>query len=136
MRHTLHKFVRVMKTGPLLPRIGLIFSIIALTAPKSFAGLIWPATQFLPAFSTPAATIDCISMDSISNPEKALFVSLEGIVNRTQPQIACVSAASEGAFTWLTIHNLSSNTINGYSAILKYETNVTGLVVTDPASAC
>ncbi len=96
------------------------------------SGLIWPSSQFLPTFQTPA-TIDCISMDSVSLPEKALFVSLEGIVNRTQPQVACVSAASEGAFTWATIHNLSYDTINGYSAILKYETNVTGLVVYDPA---
>jgi hypothetical protein len=95
------------------------------------AGLTWPAGQFLPTFSTPAATIDCINMDTASNPEKALFVSLEGIVNRTQPQIACTSAASEGAFTWPVIHNLPYDTINGYSAILKYETNVTGLVVTD-----
>ena len=131
MHHALHKFIRVIDTSPLLPRFGLIFSIVVLTAAKSFAGLIWPATQLLPTFSTPTATIDCISMDSISNPEKALFVSLEGIVNRAQPQIACVSAASEGAFTWLTIHNLSNNTINGYSAIIKYGANVTGLVVTD-----
>jgi hypothetical protein len=72
-------------------------------------------------------------MDSVSSAEKALFVSLEGIVNRAQPRMACVSAASEGAFTWLSIHNLSYTTINGYSAILKYQTDVTGLVVTDPA---
>jgi hypothetical protein len=72
-------------------------------------------------------------MDSASSAEKALFVSLEGIVNRTQPRVACTSAASEGAFTWMTIHNLGSAVINGYSAITKYQTNVTGLVVTDPA---
>lgn len=132
MHHALRRFIRVSDRAPILARAGSIFSIIFLTAANSFAELVWPATHLLPAFSTPAATIDCISMDSISNSEKALFVSLEGIVNRTQPRIACVSAASEGAFTWLTIHHLSSNTINGYSAILKYETNVTGLVVTDP----
>ena len=96
------------------------------------SGLIWPTSQFLPTFQTPSM-VDCISMDSVSLPEKALFVSLEGIVNRTQPRVACVSAASEGAFTWAAIHNLSYDTINGYSAILKYETNVTGLVVYDPA---
>jgi hypothetical protein len=95
-------------------------------------GLTWPASQFLPTFATPAAAIDCINMDSVSSAEKALFISLEGIVNRTQPRIACVSAASDGAFTWLSIHSLSYGTINGYSAILKYQTNVTGLVVTDP----
>jgi hypothetical protein len=96
------------------------------------SGLLWPSSQFLPTFSTPAPVIDCVSMDSVSSANQTLFVSLEGIVNRTQPRMACVSAASEGAFTWLAIHNLSSNVINGYTAILKYETNVTGLVVTDP----
>jgi hypothetical protein len=94
-------------------------------------GLTWPASQFLPTFSTPA-TIDCIEMDSLSSVQQTLFVSLEGIVNRTQPRIAYVSQDSEGAFTWLDIHNLSYNTLSGYVAILKYETNVVGLVVTDP----
>src|ERR1700744_1283026 len=33
----------------------------------------------------------------------------------------------------MSIHHLNYNTTNGYGAILKYETNVTGLVVYDPA---
>ena len=61
-----------------------------------------------------------------------MFASLEGIVNRAQPRIACVySSAEEGEFTWVNLHNLAYNLINGYSAVLKYETNVAGLVVTD-----
>ncbi len=95
------------------------------------AGLTWPSSQFFPTFATPASTIDAISMDSIPSDQQALFCSLEGIVNRTQPRIACVSAASEGAYTWLTIHNLSYDTLSGFAAISKYETNVTGLVVYD-----
>lgn len=102
------------------------------TATQSTTGLIWPASQYLPTFSPPAPRIDCVDMDIASSAEQALFVSLEGIVNRTQPQMACVSVASEGEFTWMSIHNLSYDTIDGYNAILKYETNITGLVVTDP----
>lgn len=118
-------------------QIGFWFSIVSLLMCRVHTaystGLIWPSSQFLPTFSAPATTIDCIDMDTYSSPEKALFVSLEGIVNRTQPRVACVSAASEGEFTWMTIHHLNYNTTNGYGAILKYETNVTGLVVYDPA---
>jgi len=104
----------------------------SLTATESTRGLTWPASQFLPTFATPAARIDCIDMDTVSAAQQALFCSLEGIVNRTQPRIACVSAASEGEFTWLSLHHLSYDTMDGFDALLKYGTNITGLVVTDP----
>jgi hypothetical protein len=98
------------------------------------SGLNWPTNQFLPTFSTPAAIIDYIDISSASSSEVDLFASLQGIVNRTQPRIACVySSAEEGEFTWLNVHSLSYAAINGYTAVLKYETNVTGLVVTDPS---
>ena len=96
------------------------------------AGLDWPTTRFLPTFSPPAATIDCIDVSSATGSEADLFASLERIVNRAQPRIACVSgSAEEGEFTWLNLHNLTYALINGYTAVLKYESNVTGLVVTD-----
>ena len=99
-------------------------------------GLIWPANQLMPTFSTPAPVLDCIDVSSASNPEIDLFASLEGIVNRTQPQIACVSSVDgEGEFTWLNLHNLPYNVTNGYNCLLKYKSYVTGLVVTDPNEA-
>lgn len=93
--------------------------------------LIWPASQYFPAFSTPAGTIDCVDMDGLPSDQIAMSCSLEGIVNRAQPRLACVSGASEGAGTWMRIHNLSTNMIDPFSAVSKYETNVTGLVVYD-----
>ncbi|HEY1789857.1 MAG TPA: LamG-like jellyroll fold domain-containing protein, partial [Verrucomicrobiae bacterium] len=90
----------------------------------------------MPTFSTPAPVLDCIDVSSASNPEVDLFASLEGIVNRTQPQIACVdSVDGEGEFTWLNLHNLPYNVTNGYNCILKYKNYITGLVVTDPNEA-
>src|SRR5258707_78765 len=95
-------------------------------------GLDWPTNRFLPSFSPPAASIDCIDISSATGSEVDLFASLEGIVTRAQPRIACVySSAEEGEFTWLNINNLRYSLINGYSAVLKYKTNVTGLVITD-----
>jgi hypothetical protein len=99
----------------------------------SAAGLIWPPNQLLPTFSPPAAVLDCIDVSSASNPEIDLFASLEGIVNRMQPQVACASSVDgEGEFTWLNLHNLAYNVTNGYGCILKYQGYVSGLVVTDP----
>ncbi len=98
------------------------------------AGLNWPTNQLLPAFSAPAPVLDCIDVSSATGPQIDLFTSLEGIVNRTQPQVACVSSGDgEGEYTWITVHNLATNLISGYNAVLKYRTNFTGLVVTDPA---
>lgn len=103
-----------------------------LSTSQNTTGITWLAGHYLPAFSTPAPRIDCIDMDTVPPAQQALFASAEGIVNRSQPRLACVSQASEGEFTWLSIHNHSYDTISGYSAVLKYETNFTGLVVTDP----
>lgn len=94
-------------------------------------GLIWPATQFLPTFSTPETPIRCVDVDGLPSDQIVLFCSLEGIVNRTQPRMACVSAASEGEFTWMNLHNLSHLTESGFTLITQFGTNVTGLVVYD-----
>jgi len=110
-----------------------MFWINSCPIPVRGAGLSWPAGQLLPTFSTPAPLLDCIDVSSNNGAEIDLFASLEGIVNRTRPQIACVHIQEkEGKFTWLNLHKLPYSLINGYDAILKYRTNVTGLVVTDP----
>lgn len=97
------------------------------------AGLIWPTNQLLPTFSAPAATIDCIDMSGMTDAEIDLFASVQGIVNRSQPRIACVhNVDGEGKMTWLDLHNLPYVVTNGYGVIQKYRTNFTGLVVTDP----
>jgi hypothetical protein len=109
-----------------------LYFVFAAVIPVWSNGLTWPTNRFLPTFSTPEATIDCIDISSATAADTDAFASLEGIVNRTQPQIACVyNSAEEGKFTWLNLHNLPYSLINGYSAILKYETNLTGLAVTD-----
>ena len=95
-------------------------------------GTIWPTNQLMPSFSAPVSVIDCIDISSSSGAEIDLFSSLEGIVNRTQPSIVTVTSADgEGKFAWLNLHNLPYTLINGYTAITKYQSNITGLVVTD-----
>ncbi len=126
--------MNISRTGNIKTRLLGWLGVVAAVGRvhTACAGVTWPASQYLPTFATPAAEIQCIDMDSLPTAEQTLFCSLEGIVNRTQPQLACVSAASEGEFTWMSIHGLPYETVSGYSAVLEYETNVTGLVVNDP----
>ena len=111
----------------------LFSALIAAAACAGGKGLTWPAGRLLPAFSAPAAVIDCIDATGTNGAERDLFASLEGIVNRTQPRLAVVACnAAEGKFTWLDLHQLSYKLIDGYDAIAKYKKEITGLVVTDP----
>lgn len=118
------------------PLIILAVALLLCPRPATGAGLNWPDNQLLPTFSTPAPVLDVIDLTGMSAAEVDLFTSLQGIVNRTQPQIATVvSANDEGKFTWLNLHNLPYRLTNGYSLILKYRSSLNGVVVTDPAQA-
>jgi hypothetical protein len=119
---------------PILARILLWSLGGCLASPVTHgAGIDWPADRLLPSFSQPASVIDCIDITSASGAEVDLFTSLEGIVNRAQPRLACVSGKSEEAkFTWMKIHHLPCHPLSGYNAVAKYQSAVTGLVVTDP----
>jgi len=119
--------------GPMKSRILLLLLLTWLNL-ASGAGINWPANQLLPTFSPPTLVLDCIDVSGASGPQIDLFASVEGIVNRTQPRVICVSTANgEGEFTWANLHNLATNPITGFNAILKYQTNFAGLVVTDPS---
>jgi len=120
-----------------LQRLGPLIFLIALAGcishRPSTADVRWPDAQFLPHFPSPAATLDCIDLAGASGGEVDLFVSLQGIVNRTQPRIACVHPGGEGKLTWLDLHKLHYEETDGYNAVLKYRGEFAGLVVTDPA---
>jgi hypothetical protein len=96
-------------------------------------GIRWPDARLLPAFSEPAPVLDCVDLSSAVRGEADLLASLEGLVNRQQPRLACVSGRNgEGRFTWLELHGLKYQTIGVYDAVLKYRAQAKGLVVTDP----
>jgi hypothetical protein len=71
-----------------------------------------------------------------SSPEMYLFASLKGIVNRTQPRIFSYEgdAFAEGQYTWLQSLGLSWNEpADKWSLITKYRSELSGLIVYDPA---
>jgi len=93
----------------------------------------WPNNQFLPTFPPSADLIDVIDCSGIGGPLSDLFASLQGIVNRSQPRIMCVSsAAEEGKLTWLQDHYVSYRYNSGYNLLGQYIPLFSGLVVTDP----
>lgn len=69
--------------------------------------------------------------------EKYLFASLKGIVNRKQPRIFSYEgdAAAEGPYTWLQSLGVSytDNKTNTWNVLTKYLSEVSGLIVYDPA---
>jgi hypothetical protein len=116
-----------------LKKIGFIAGVLFVMVTCARAtGLTWPANQFLPTFSSPAANIQYIDMSGNTAAQVNLYVSLEGIVNREQPRLACVyGSLQEGKLTWLNLHHLSYTPVLGLTAVQLYKTNITGLVVTD-----
>jgi hypothetical protein len=73
---------------------------------------------------------------NISSPEMYLFASLKGIVNRTQPRIFSYEgdAFAEGQYTWLQSLGLSwQEPADKWSLITKYRSELSGLIVYDPA---
>lgn len=71
-----------------------------------------------------------------SSAEMYLFASLKGIVNRTRPRIFSYEgdAFAEGQYTWLQSLGLSwTEYPNKWDLITKYRSEISGLIVYDPA---
>ncbi|HEY3857273.1 MAG TPA: hypothetical protein VGO67_23055 [Verrucomicrobiae bacterium] len=92
----------------------------------------WPEKQLLPRFAAPAGMLECVDVSSLSGAEYDLLSSLEGIVNRKKPRMACATRGEEGKMTWLDLHKLPYRMVGGDEEMLKYQSMIRGLVVTDP----
>jgi len=71
-----------------------------------------------------------------SSAEMYLFASLKGIVNRTRPRTFSYEgdAFAEGQYTWLQSLGLSwTEYANKWDLITKYRSEISGLIVYDPA---
>jgi hypothetical protein len=81
--------------------------------------------------------VDWVSVQqNNSSAEMYLFASLKGIVNRTQPRIFSYEgdAFAEGPYTWLQSLGLNwSEPADKWSLITKYRSEISGLIVYDPA---
>ncbi|WNG17530.1 hypothetical protein [Cystobacter fuscus] len=101
------------------------------------AGLSWPANQVLPSFTAPAATLDVMDLTAASQDDAALFTTLKGLVNRTQPRIFTYDTAvrgQDGRYGWLNSLGLGyTDVADNWSLLSKYRSEVAGIVVYDTA---
>jgi hypothetical protein len=80
--------------------------------------------------------VDWVSVQQNNAGEMYLFASLKGIVNRTQPRIFSYEgdAFAEGQYTWLQSLGLNwTEPADKWSLITKYRSELSGLIVYDPA---
>lgn len=109
-------------------------SMVVLACSAPALELHWPPGHLLPMLPAAAASVDAIDLKSATAAEVDLFTSLEGIVNRKQPRLACIGPSdADGDRFWLNVHHLTLNTIDGFAAVEKYKSELNGLVVVDPA---
>ncbi|AXY72822.1 hypothetical protein D3H65_02050 [Paraflavitalea soli] len=127
---------------------SLILLLLLMSVAPVCAQLTWPTGQLLPSFPAAAPTQDLITLretatgrgaeagQNESTAELYLFASLKGIVNRKQPRIFSYEgdAFAEGKYTWLQSLGLSwSEIADKWSLITKYRSELSGLIVYDPA---
>lgn len=67
--------------------LPVLNSLISSCAAAGDAALDWPEHRALPVFPETASTIDVANITRVTPEERALLVSLQGVVNRNQPRI-------------------------------------------------
>ena len=95
--------------------------------------LCWPEDRLLPCFLTPAPTLRSLDMSAagLSNAERVMFCTLQGIVNRTRPRIILYNHNEEAQTLWPQAHSLKYTSVNGtpYSLVRLYKDEIKGLVL-------
>ncbi|MDR2682295.1 MAG: T9SS type A sorting domain-containing protein [Dysgonamonadaceae bacterium] len=99
------------------------------------AQITWPEGQLLPSFPAPAETQDHIYLNNNTDEEMYLFSSLKGLINRTQPRIFSYEGDdyAEGPFTWLNSVGIAYRQTTPWAVLQKYKSEISGLIVYDPA---
>lgn len=105
-------------------------------------GLSWPAGQALPTFAAPARDMDALVVQDLTKDEQITFSALQGQVNRRKPRLLLLDArAGEGRDTWSRTPTVDFGIgrIHGpaakYEVLAKYASELTGVVLYDPAKS-
>lgn len=107
-------------------------SFVADVPSAGASGLSWPPNQALPSFAAPVA-LDAADITSLTGDQQLLLTSLQGIVNRTQPQIYLLLSGDDTDQTWLQTINVPNSLIaDPLSLVGKYSGEAAGAVIYDP----
>ena len=96
--------------------------------------LCWPEDRLLPCFLAPVPTVRTLDMSAarLSDEERVMFCTLQGIVNRTRPRILLYNHNEEAQTIWPTAHNLKTSAISSsapYNLVKLYKEEINGLVL-------
>lgn len=96
--------------------------------------ITWPDDRLLPCFLDPAATVRSLDMPaaSLSDTERIMFCTLQGIINRTRPRILLYNHNEEPRNTWPSAHTLRVSPVSSstpYSMVDLFKDEVKGLVL-------
>ena len=74
----------------------------------------WPEDRLLPVFPAPLASVRTLDMNAakLSDEERVMFCTLQGIVNRSRPRILLYNHNEEPQSTWPTAHGLRTIVIS------------------------
>lgn len=96
--------------------------------------LCWPEDRLLPLFLPPQASVRSLDMRaaSLSDEERVMFCTLQGIINRTRPRILLYNHNEEPQNTWPSAHNLRTAAIptsTPYALVKLFKEEIKGLVL-------
>lgn len=96
--------------------------------------LCWPKDRQIPLFLPPATSLRTLDMRAaaLSDEERVMFCTLQGIINRTCPRILLYNHNEEPQSTWPSAHGLRTSAIPAtrpYALVKLYQDEVKGLVL-------
>ena len=96
--------------------------------------LFWPEDRLIPFFLPPANIVRSLDMSaaSLSDEERIMFCTLQGIVNRTRPRILLYNHNEEPQSTWPTAHGIRTSAISTskpYEMVKLFQEEIKGLVL-------
>jgi hypothetical protein len=96
--------------------------------------LCWPEDRLLPCFLPPQGSVRSLDMSAakLSDVERIMFCTLQGIINRTRPRILLYNHNEEPQSTWPTAHGLKTVAIptsTPYALVKLFREEIKGLVL-------
>ena len=96
--------------------------------------LCWPEDRLLPLFLPPATPVRSLDMNAaaLSDEERIMFCTLQGIINRTRPRILLYNHNEEPRTTWPSAHSLRTSAISAsrpYDLVKLFKDEINGLVL-------
>ena len=96
--------------------------------------LTWPDDRLLPCLLPPAKSVKSLDMSAagLSDQERVMFCTLQGIVNRTRPRIILYNHNEEAQTLWPQAHKLRTAVIpkgDPYKLVELFKDEVKGLVL-------